>query len=656
MSERRNFWYLLVAMALLLAPFAVAGRPALAAGGTYIVNSTLDTGGTCPTASTCTLRQAINSANADGGSSSITFDLTTLTNITITPSTELPPLTEAGTTISGQVNGSSFQPLIIINGGGTLTYGLAISHDASNTADNTVVENLIFTGFQGTSTVPAGAAIFVNSAHAATIRGCYIGNVPGVTYASSQANKVGVLVLGGSATIGGVNATDRNTISGNIGDGITFSSAIGGSVLNSYIGVIPGGAQASPLGNGGNGVQIASSPGVTVGGTPLNVIAANTGNGILVTGSAASGTIIGYNYIGTDEIGDTHGGTSFANGGDGVNVSSGAKNTVLAGAGLATRTLLISNNTGYGLRVTTGASGTQIGGAIIGLKRTGLAGLPNTLGGVALLDDSTGTTVGPGNYISGNSGPGITLKLSSATYTSVSNSTIIGNVIGLNTSLTGVVANSGPGIDVQNSLSNTLIGSAASPNHLAGNSDTAISIVGTKTLSTTVSNNTIGLLSNGSGVFNVATTNTGDGVLISGGPQRTTVTANVIGSHPGAGVSIIGSATTTVTLSLNKIGWADTSATDFTPLARANAAGITISAAKAVDVISNDVRFNSGNAIAATDALTMTIRSNKLIGQTGAGNGVLVAGASRNVQVLANTITQNAGLGTLVQGTSQRVR
>ncbi|MEI7643139.1 MAG: right-handed parallel beta-helix repeat-containing protein [Chloroflexales bacterium] len=622
MSERRNLWYLLAVVALLLAPFAITIQPALAAGA-YIVTSTADTGGTCISA--CTLRQAITSANTDLINSTISFNFAGSGNITIAPSAELPSLSEPGTTISGQINTTSFLPRIIIDGGGTRFYGLSISASASNT----VVENLIFTGFQGTRLFPPVAAIYVDRANAVTIKGSYIGNVPGVAYAASQANKLGVFVLGGSATIGGPRLTDRNTISGNTGDGVIFSSATGGSVLNSYIGVVPSVSQVSPLANSGNGVQVESSTGVTVGGTPPNIISANTLNGILVTGSTAISNTISYNSIGTDENGSTHGGLSFGNGQDGVLVSGGAKSTVLTGAGLASPTLLISNNTGYGLRVTTGASGTQIGGAIIGLDATGLAGLANTLGGVALLDNSTGTAVGPGNYISGNAGPGITLKLSSVAYTSISASSITGNFIGLNTSLTGTVANSGPGIDVQDASSNTLIGSAASPNYLAGNGGAAISIMGTQTFSTTVSNNTIGLLNDGGGIYNVAATNVSDGVLISGGPQRTTVTANTIGSHPGSGVNVVGSSTVTVTL--NKIGWAITSATDGTPLARANATGITVNAAQAVDVRSNIMRLNTGD-------------------------GVLVAGASSNVQVLSNTITMNLGQGVHVQDTSQRVR
>jgi hypothetical protein len=79
-----------------------------------------------------------------------------------------------------------------------------------------------------------------------------------------------------------------------------------------------------------------------------------------------------------------------------------------------------------------------------------------------------------------------------------------------------------------------------------------------------------------------------------------------------------------------------------------------INAARTTDVLTNTLCFNTGDGIAATDALTVTLRSNTLRGQT--GNGILVAGASNNVQVISNTITSNVGQATLAQGTAQRVR
>ncbi|NTW03183.1 MAG: CSLREA domain-containing protein, partial [Oscillochloris sp.] len=270
MSERRNWWYILVAFALLLAPFALMVKPAQAAG-TYVVTSTADTGGTCDsTPTTCTLRQAILSSNSDGVSSKINFNFTGSGNITITPSSALPVLTSTDTTITGLMN-AAFQPRIIINGAGSLPYGISIS----STADRTTIENLIFTGFRGQGSVPFGVAIYVNGADGVVVHGSYIGNIPGTTYDSSQANRIGILVSGGSGTtIGGIQDTYRNTISGNTSDGVVISTAANTTVVNNYIGVALDSltSSATPVANGGNGIQVESSTGVTVGGSPINII------------------------------------------------------------------------------------------------------------------------------------------------------------------------------------------------------------------------------------------------------------------------------------------------------------------------------------------------------------------------------------------------
>ncbi|HJT81950.1 MAG TPA: CSLREA domain-containing protein, partial [Chthoniobacterales bacterium] len=67
------------------------------------------------------------------------------------------------------------------------------------------------------------------------------------------------------AQVGGPDIFDRNIISGNGGDGIraqNFSPAT--KILNNYIGV---GADGGALGNGRNGISVASAPGMQIGGT-----------------------------------------------------------------------------------------------------------------------------------------------------------------------------------------------------------------------------------------------------------------------------------------------------------------------------------------------------------------------------------------------------
>src|SRR5207237_10174123 len=85
---------------------AAAAVPALAAANTFTVVSNDDVaGGTCPTPSTCNLRQAINSANASPGQDRIDFDIPPAGPQTITLTQPLPAIVESveidGTTQPG---------------------------------------------------------------------------------------------------------------------------------------------------------------------------------------------------------------------------------------------------------------------------------------------------------------------------------------------------------------------------------------------------------------------------------------------------------------------------------------------------------------------------------------------------------------------------
>lgn len=644
MSERRKVSpYFFIALAMLLAPFALVVTPTEAAGETFVVTSTADTGGNCTaTPNSCTLRQAINSANTVTGNNAITFSFAGSDNVTITPGTVLPQLTDVDTTITGILN-PGFQPRIIIDGGGSLHYGISISA----TADRAIIEKLIFTGFRGTGSAPFGAAIYVNGADTVTVRGSYIGNLPGQPSAAGQPNNFGAYVNGGSGTtIGGLQDTDRNTIAGNVNDGVYITAASGTSLLNNYIGVVSEAAspfRATPRGNGRNGVQVEASADVTVGGSKPNVISANTLSGILITGSTASGNTVSFNYIGTDENGATYSAIDFGNGDDGVRVDGGAQDTVLLGAGAASPTLVISDNAKYGVRVATSATGTQISGAMIGVTRSGDADLGNTLGGVAVLDNSADTSVGPGNVIAGNDGPGVTLMLTSGASTSVAGTRILGNAIGLNAARAAALPNTGIGVDVRDGSSDTLIGNAASPNSFAGYTSAAISIAGSETVSTTVSSNRIGLLESGA-----LSSSTGDGVLVGGGATDTVVTGNTIAGSSGAGVKITGSDVTTATVSLNKIGYVEVSNV---PQARPNGAGIIVDGAQAVDVLTNTVRLNTGDGVLVnTGAQDVRVRANTIIGN--GGQGVKVDGNTQHVTIRSNRMQANTAGGVQLVGTT----
>ncbi len=147
-----------------------------------------------------------------------------------------------------------------------------------------------------------------------TVQGNYIGT--DVTGTKALPNSVGIGVGGSNFTIGGTTTGAGNIISGNTNDGVAiYSNASNVQVQGNYIGTDVTGA--NPLGNSGNGVEIAGNNN-TVGGTATgagNIISANSMNGVLV--SAGSGNSISQNSI-------------FANSGLGISLASSANNNIVA--------------------------------------------------------------------------------------------------------------------------------------------------------------------------------------------------------------------------------------------------------------------------------------------------------------------------------------
>ncbi|MEI8308761.1 MAG: right-handed parallel beta-helix repeat-containing protein [Chloroflexales bacterium] len=733
MSERRNFWYLLMALALLLTPFAMAPQRVRAAPPIFLVD-TLSDAAPSPTACNsdaldgdCSLRQAIARANSwvpTTDTKEISFSNFTSSALlpitgpmTVTTGSRLPPITASHVQITADTLLGIPQIEIDANGNDA---GLVLQ------GDDNLVKGLSIYGASDIGGVYRGTGVYITGARN-TVQVSFLG-LRANSSLPTQRNAYGVFITGTGATgnqIGGAGGdTAANYISGNSVNGIVISNASNNIVQNNFIGlkrivpsptmsiaiekndsygiqvfsdtsvdptakteanVIGGGSGLANVigGNGQAGITISGlrtltttiqsnfigiyrdadpdfgnlhdgiriedgASGTFVGGTAISplVISDNGGYGVYIRTSDSTTpplntTISGVTYIGTSRSGVTARGNSLG----GVRVELAARNTQITGAG---NDLRIAGNQGPGVWIT-GASivGSQITGALVGTNGGSSAvAIPNTGGGILVQGGAQDTTLS-GNTISGNGGFGVRLGATKTV-------TLTGNLVGLDTNRTGTIPNTGPGINAQDA-SNTLIGgSATDANYVAGNSGPAIVITGTGALSSTVASNVIGLIKNvvSDTLYLKAAGNTGTGVLISGGPQNTTVTANTIANNTGSGVDVVGSTTLTTTLSLNSIGWVNDA--NNTPVMRANAAGITINAAQAVDIRNNDVRFNSGNAISVTDALTVTLLSNRLNEQT--GNGVLVSGVSRDVQVLSNTIALNTGVATLVTGDSQRIR
>ena len=157
-----------------------------------------------------------------------------------------------------------------------------------------------------------------------------------------------------SSSVGGTNAGDGNVISGNTGWGIMLqqSTASGNKIVGNVIGTSADGSTALP--NGSGGVWVLDAPNTTIGGSGVgagNSIGGNGGSGIVVEGSSSTGGVIQGNEIGVSQ----------PNTADGIHVGNGV--TALTIGGDAGNT--IRSNAGAGIAVfgpSTAATGVRISG------------------------------------------------------------------------------------------------------------------------------------------------------------------------------------------------------------------------------------------------------------------------------------------------------
>src|SRR5436309_1781274 len=249
---------------------------------TFTVTNTNDSGAG-------SLRQTILDANANAGTDTISFNITSGSGVrTINLLSALPDIT-GPVTIDGTTQpGFAGSPLIELNGTGAS--GLAALYI---TAGNSRVKGLVINRFPG-------GGIYLVNAGGNVIEGNYIGTNALGTAISSNVS-LGIWMSNSpNNTIGGTTAASRNIISGNgtgVFEGVRIesSASTGNQVLGNYIGTDVTGAVA--LGNTGSGIFINGANNNTVGGTSAgaqNVIAGNQGSGIDI--NASNNTVQG-NYI-----------------------------------------------------------------------------------------------------------------------------------------------------------------------------------------------------------------------------------------------------------------------------------------------------------------------------------------------------------------------
>ena len=481
------------------------------------------------------------------------------------------------------------------------------------------------------------------------------------TGTSKLGNAIGVSIAAGSSnTVGGTATAAQNVISGNTAQGVNIAgnssiSTANNLVAGNLIGTDATGGVA--VGNLGGGVAIMDSSGNTVGGTATgagNVISGNSGDGVKVTSDGttpAAGNLIAGNFIGTDKTGTL----ALGNTSNGVELNTASSNTV-GGTALGARNV-ISANGGDGVLVRdTGASSNVISGNYIGTDVTGMVGvdtngksLGNTDNGVGLFHASSttvgGTATGSGNVLSNNGQSGVAFGPDS----SGDNNVVEGNLIGTDSTGAKALGNTGNGINIANTLSDTIGGTtAAARNVISGNHREGIFIgfAGSATtpaldvvLGNYIGPDVTGLKAIGNGLSGVTLENA-VGITIGG---TATGAGNLIsGNGPGnqPGISIAGSSQDNL-VEGNLIG------TDKTGLAPI---GGSSSQSNNLGIVLND---NGGETIGGTaPGAGNTIAFN-------ADTGILVFTSSDNpasgTAIAGNTIHANGGDGIKLQSAAGQV-
>ncbi len=445
---------------ILICPLLFVTFALRAAADTFTVTNTADPGdGICNVA--CTLREAITAANANPGADIIAFNIPGSVLHTISPTSNLPTISET-LTIDGYTQpGASENTLpggenavLLIELNGTSSTAAVFRFFAPDCVIRGLVINrsgLVGIDARDNNLVIEGNFIGTNAAGTADL-----GNF-----------SAGIHIFGGAtgSLVGGLLPAARNLISGNGGAGIFIDSLFGVSsdtlVEGNFIGTDISGTIG--LENGFHGVVVAGSHDNTIGGTTAsarNVIAGNEGAGVFIKTGSTDNLVLG-NYIGTDVTGTA----SLRNGERGVEIDDSSNNTI-GGTTAGARNIIAANSTG--VLIANGATGNVVQGNYIGTDVTGMVDLgSDDLEGV-MIDNSPGNLIGgavpgAGNLISGNFA---NVEIASAGSTG---NLIQGNFIGTDATGSAGLDFFGPGILLAGGSGTIIGGPAGSGNIIAFN-------------------------------------------------------------------------------------------------------------------------------------------------------------------------------------------
>lgn len=411
----------------------------------------------------CTLRAAIEEANAYPGYDRIEFAIPGPGIRTIQPSYQLPWITEPLVMDATSQPGDTDTPLIQLDGIDAGPYDGLVFSDGYSTLKGL---SIIHCGLEVDGQVGWGVKLQGGAAN--IIQACHVGLDDSGTEAYE--NTIGVYVENSKYNlIGGLEESDRNLISGNLWTGIDISAPSEGgknSILGNYIGTDITGTMA--LGNDG-GVNLFTGGNFIGGPAPGagNVISGNIGSGIALSldGETGEPNLVRGNMIGTCACGTAalpNGGGIFID--SHFNILGGTE----PGAGN-----LISGNFGDGVFIF--GNNNHVIGNLIGLDKYGIAPIGNENTGVMIGGPNNvvgGTAPGAGNVISANNVNAIQLT------EGAHNNVVSGNFLGTDYTGTQVLGNGYYGVRISSGASNNLIGGtiAGAGNVVSGNYRGGLSI------------------------------------------------------------------------------------------------------------------------------------------------------------------------------------
>lgn len=405
----------LVVATLMSATLVTTGAPKAAADTQiYVVDTISDApdqgvgNGSCHIAGGgCSLRAALQEADADADESRIEFAIPGAGPHTIELDSSLPMITDpyGGTTIDGYTQpgsapndaalGSNADLRIAVRGSGSSgPSGLTI------TSSGNVVRGLALYDLAGAIRILEPTAMFN------IVAGNFVGTNPAGTFTASAFDvlSIGVTVnLNASFNrIGGPALADRNVVSGNAGRGVGFFWDTSFNVVeNNVIGLSPTG---SPLGNLGHGVDLNyrthhNRIGSDTAGLG-NIISANGGEGVEVShGEETVQNLVAGNLIGTTLDG-TSGNASTGNDRHGVFVEDHANTTTIRD------NTIVANGSAVegGIKLSNFAHHNVVERNRIGVTTNGTPVPNGGTGGFAIKLENAATTnrIGPGNEIIGH--------------------------------------------------------------------------------------------------------------------------------------------------------------------------------------------------------------------------------------------------------------